>query len=105
VANRRDDRPNVGPRRKVCEFLGRDVPAESLSQPTWTDGTKILTKSDGLGTFGDDTLFGSFVALVSPGIGGSYTFWSTAPPAARLRRRARPWRVKRGELSRSVALS
>ena len=52
----------------------------ALSQPKWKDDTRILTtnnpatQGDGQGTFGDNTLLGSFVLFVVPGIGARYDF-------------------------------
>jgi hypothetical protein len=52
----------------------------ALSQPKWKDNTQILTtdnpptQGDGYGTFGDNTLLGSFVVFVAPGVGGRYDF-------------------------------
>lgn len=50
----------------------------ALSQPTWSDGTGIVTSStgrgDGLATFGDQSTAGKVLVLVAPGVGARYDF-------------------------------
>jgi hypothetical protein len=52
----------------------------ALSKPKWNDAPGVLTtnvsgkQGDGVGTFGNDTLAGSFMVLVAPGLGARYDF-------------------------------
>lgn len=77
--------PEVRVGRRFGEHFELNVGVEvllmaSLSQPKWQDNTKVLTSNDltksgdGYGTFGEQTLLGSFVVFVSPGIGARYDF-------------------------------
>jgi hypothetical protein len=45
-----------------------------LSRPTWDDTFEIFSMKDGLGTFRGDTLAGSLIAVIMPGLGVRYDF-------------------------------
>lgn len=78
--------PEVRIGRRITEHFEVSLGMEllfmaALSQPKWQDNTKILTFSpgakttgDGAGTFGEDSIFGSFMFLVAPGVGARYVF-------------------------------
>lgn len=51
----------------------------ALSQPKWADKSQFLTgnagaQGDGLGKFGDQSIAGSFMLFVAPGLGARYDF-------------------------------
>jgi hypothetical protein len=100
LTNSKGERYDVGPQRSVGATyvyfapalrIGRrlgphvevNVGAEillmaALSQPKWNDDSRILTtntpgaQGDGLGTFGKDSLLGSVLVLIAPGIGARF---------------------------------
>jgi hypothetical protein len=77
--------PEVRVGRRFGQHFELNLGAEillmaSLSQPKWDDNTQILTpnnpkaQGDGYGTFGKETLLGSFVVFAVPGVGARYEF-------------------------------
>jgi hypothetical protein len=76
--------PEVRIGRRFGSHLELNVGAEvmllaALSQPKWNDQQTVLTSTtpahtDGTGTFGEDSMMGSFMVLVAPGVGVRYEF-------------------------------
>jgi hypothetical protein len=71
--------PEVRLGRRLGDHLELTVGVElrilaALSPPTWNDETNVTTATQGLATFGPQTLTGSAVFMVTPGLGLRYDF-------------------------------
>jgi hypothetical protein len=53
----------------------------ALAQPRWNNSLETGAASDGVGTYADETLMGSFLAMFAPGISLRTTFGGETPPA------------------------